>query len=249
MELTYTNNKLTIDEGYEKISDASTMIKLRSDLDNVVFFGILTLTNGLTKTIQFVKKNNFYLAKLIIQDHELTVLIGSTFKLKIMSASFDMTSNTVRPVFDVPSINLTVMKYHDYETAELHKEITELRAAFSSLLKGNSLGIEVKGNKDYIKAGMVPIALDNGEFIAAFPFQDMVKKINGIEAVDNQINIDAEDIPYKDVTVGQYLYDINDLQQQLYSVIKTISDQLSMLRQRVDKLDFEFEQYKNKGTL
>lgn len=250
MELTYKKDKLTIDAGYEIIDNAASIVTVRSDIIGANIFGILTLSNGLTKTIQFVHKTNgLYYGKLIILEHEVAVLNGAAFKLQIGDASFVKTSNVVLPKFDIPSINLSVKRVHDTELADMHKEIAELKQTLNSLAKGYKLGIEIKGDTSYIKPGMIPVAIDGGAFIAAFPFQDTVKRVNGKDPVDNSVELKPYDIPYRDSNLHDYLVDLTKALSEVSDLTRNVADQLSKLRHRVDDLDYRFEQYKNKGTL
>ena len=250
MELTFKKDLLSIDKGCECIDNAASIITIRSDIIDANIFGILSLTNGLTKTIQFVHKmNGLYYGKLVIKEHEVAILKGASFRLQLMDASFGKQSNVVIPKFDIPAINLSVKRYHDTELAGMHKEITELKQTLNALSKGYKLGIEIKGDTSYIKPGMVPVAIDGGAFIAAFPFQDTVKHINGKDPVDNSIDLKPYDIPYRDGTLQDYLVDLTRALAEVTDLARNAAEQLSELRGKVNDLDCRFEAYKNKGTL
>jgi hypothetical protein len=193
--LTY-DGKLNYNGGI--IKKADEVIKLRMDMD-VDCFGVFTLSNDVVKTIQFIKQGDVYHGRLVITEDDLPFIKTNKFQIKIIDNCMSKTSNDVVLFFDEPTIQLTISKTCSREVHALALKIKALETDIKNLTANHRLiGIKIT-DTSYIKKGMVPVAADDkGNFIAAYPFEDSINKINGLESVNRELLIGAKDIPFDD---------------------------------------------------
>ena len=246
--LTLKNNLLSTDRLY--IDSHDSIIELCPDIIDCVYFGVLTLSNNITKTLQFIKINNFFKARLNLYQEELNYLHGSTLKIVSVSSSFTRESNIVRPDFDIEKIKLTIKQSSSQEMSETLKELLILKEKVNALSLGKIVPTVNIANKDYIKPGMTLIAIDEGNFIAAYPFADVIKIVNGQQAVDGVVEIDASMIKYtKERTVEQYLQAIATAVSSQNETLNTLSQEIKSISQRVADLSIKLATHLDNGIL
>lgn len=242
------NNLLSIDKLF--IQSADSIIVLNTDVLNSEYLGILTLTNNTTKTIQFVRFENIFKARLCICEEDLEHLQGSTIKLISISSSFTKESNAVKIDFDINKIKLNIKQKSSKELIELRKDLIKMQSQLEALSLGKLVPTVNIANKDYIKPGMILVAIDNGNFMAAYPFADVIKEVNGQQAIDGVVEIDASMIKYNiERTIAEQLDIIGQGVLKQNEVIKTLSEQVVTLSKRVADIDIELATHLDNGII
>ena len=243
------NNNLTTSESII-IDSHDTILTLQADKLGCTYFGLITLTNKVVKTIQFVNTNTYFKARLLLTKEELQFLDNAT--LKILSVSLEMTqeSNELHLTFNKEKILLTIKQQTSDEIAELKRTIVSLQEKLDALSLGKPLtSLNIK-NKDYIQPGMTLIARDNNTFIAAYPFVDIITNINGQVAVDGIVNIDASMIKYTtERTIEEQLKIIGEAIKVQNQTIKVLSTELNMLSKKLADLTVKVETHLDNGII
>ena len=246
--LTFKNNLLTSDKFY--IDTPDSIIELHADVTDCNYFGILTLTNGVTKTIQFVKFNTFFKARLSLYEEDLNFLQGATLKLLSVSSTFSKESNCIKPEFNINKIKITIKQNASKELSELKKEVLQLQNKLEALSLGKLVPAVNIANKDYIKPGMILVAIDDGNFMAAYPFADIVTNVNGQTAVDGVVELDASMIKYTvERSIAQQLKVMGEAISAQNNLIVTISGELASLSQRVADLTIKLATHLDNGII
>ena len=248
MELILNDNKIEFSVR-DPISDANSTIVLYAKVEADIF-GILTLSNNATKVIEFVKfSEGKYKARLYFESEDIPYIKDSTFHLRITSVGFETTTNKITPLFNLQQLKYSVRTIYNQELAELKAQIVTLKRGVEALAKGKAIGIKIKSDDSYIKEGMIPVALPNGEFIAAYPFNDHVKSINGVQAVGGEVNLDCKDIDYNGVTLEQYIKNLSEAINSVDKKLDVVAKSDAALRKRLDDLELAFGAYKNSGLV
>ena len=232
------------------IDSPDYILRLTTDTPECNYFGVLTLTNKVVKTLQFVKFNNEFKARLSLNSEDLNFLQGSTFKLISVSSDFSKESNLLTLNFDVNKIKLTIKQYCSIEILELKKQISTLTTKLEALSLGKLVPNVNIVNKDYIQPGMILVAVDNGNFMAAYPFADIVTNVNGQQAVDGVVEIEASMIKYNtERTIEEQLKIIAKAVQTQNSTIKTIAGELGTLSKKVADLEIKLATHLDSGIV
>jgi hypothetical protein len=232
------------------IDTADYIMELTPDVLDCEYFGILTLSNKTTKTIQFIRFNTIFKARLIISEEELPLFNNVSFKLLSVSSSFSKESNSINLNLDTNKIKLTIKQSVSKEMSELKKSLIQLQTKVETLSLGKLVPTVNIANKDYIKPGMILVAIDNGNFMAAYPFADIVKEVNGQHAVDGVVEIDASMIKYNiERNVEQQLKIMGEAILNQNDTIKTLAGELINLSQRVADISIKLETHLDNGIL
>lgn len=232
------------------IDSPDFIFHLTTDTPDCNYFGVITLTNKVVKTLQFIKFNNEFKARLSLTTEDLNYLQGSTFKLISVSSEFSKESNLLSLNFDINKINLTIKKESSKEILELKKQISILTTKLEALSLGKLVPNVNIVNKNYIQPGMILVAIDNGNFMAAYPFADIVTNVNGQQAVDGVVEIKASMIKYNtERTIEEQLKVIAKAVQTQNSTIKTIAGELGTLSKKVADLDIKLATHLDSGIV
>lgn len=232
------------------IVNSDSIINLYSDIDTIIF-GIFTLTDGSTKTIQFLNNTPNKKARLTIAENELTLLSNVTFKLHLVSNTGTYTTNSIQIYFDVDKLKLDVKRRSTKELLEVSKELKLLEKKIDTIINNNRL-LEINiVNLDYIKPGMIPVALDDkGNFSAQYPFLDVITNINGQTAVDGVVNIDASMIKYtQDIMLDAYIKQLAETVKAVTEFSKTISQTLMSTVDSLKDLRIKVETHLDNGSI
>ena len=178
------------------ITKADSIISLEM-VEDVACFGILTLSNEITKVIQFIRQGDSYKARLILLEEDIPYINDNILYLNLIDNSLVKKTDKIKLIFDSPTVQLNVKRKISKEIQELTMKIKDLENQISNLTKNHRLmGLKLP-DLSYIKKGMIPVAADDkGNFIAAYPFEDSINKINGLDSVSREILITAKDIPF-----------------------------------------------------
>lgn len=178
----------------EVFKSADVVFKLQSDYD-VFITGVLVLSNGLNVTIPLNKEGLLFKGKLTISKDILPFLNNSKFFVYISNLNLSSQSNSVGIIFDVPKISALIKKEVGEEIKSLFVKVAELESQLYKLSNKGILKNAPVINKEDIKPGMIPVATATGEFTAAYPFADIVKKINGVGAINEAVLLTLGEIP------------------------------------------------------
>lgn len=235
--LQYKNNNLTIES---EITSADSIIKLISDI-NAVFIGILTLSNGTNKVLNFIKENNLYKTRLLITEEDLPYLNSCSLYLSLVSGTLSGNTNKVNIKFNVPKIKQTIKVSSSNDIKDLKISLTQLEARITELLT-KTPGFIVRNletaNSNYIKPGMIPVAIDEtGKTIFQYPFIDHVTEINGQKTVNSAILLTAKDIPIEQTDVESAIKAHTEALKELNNFMKTISEELKVTKNKVAEIE------------
>jgi len=248
--LSYTNNILSYSE--DVIISNETIITLSTDISDAIIFGKLSLNNGTLKTIQFMQYSETeYKAKLILTEDIKNYLPGSYFNLILINETGTMETNLVKLNFDLEKINFSLNTHISQEYVSIIKNIAALEKAVNSLSLGHVIDNIKINNQEYIKKGMILQAIDdNGNFVAVYPFIDIVKEVNGQKAVNNSINLDASMIQYNQKkTIADVIVDITDAIRALNDTLVAQSNAIKDLRNDVSELSETLHRHLNDGIV
>lgn len=230
----------------EVFKNADVIFKIQSEYE-VQLTGVLVLSNGVNITIPLQNEGLIYKGKLTISKDILPFLNRPRFFVYKSDLNNSSQSNDVEIVFDIPKITIAIKKEVGEEIKQLSIRIAELE---SQLIKLSSKGILKNApviNKEEIKPGMVPVATATGEFTAAYPFADIVKRINGIGAINEAILLTLAEVPYEAngknaKEVVQLLLEIVKGQAE---VIQTILKSQEKIIQDIKDIKLDFAEHKN----
>lgn len=247
--LKYENNLLKLKSKH--ITSSDSIIKLESDVDAAIL-GVLVLSDGSKKAIQFVKADDCYIARLIITEDDIHLLGASKFYIELINAEFQKSSNIVSIKFDIDSIKLDIKKKISNEYKELLERFNKLESNINDLKSSKVLdGVNIV-NKSLIQPGMIPVAIDNkGNFVALYPFANNITEVNGQHAANGIVVIDATMLKYKakDISVETALQSQADAIVALKDLLDKISENLKTLAERLNELDYKVEQHINNGII
>lgn len=246
--LTLNNNTLHT-EGFI-ISTHDFTFTLKADID-CQYFGILTLTNNTTKVIQFVKFPSLYKARLLIATEDLDYLKGSTLKILSTQNTFSKESNHINLEFDIDKIKLTIKQSISKDILALTKIVNQLNQRVDSITLGKLIPNVNIVNKDFIKEGMVLVALDDkGNFTAAYPFANVITEVNEQKAVDGVVIIDASMIKYSDErTIKQQLQIVTEALSKSLQVNKALSEELTNVKKDLGALTMAVNKHLDSGIV
>ena len=248
--LEYINNNLTYSG--DIIISNETIISLTTDIENAVIFGKLSLTNGFNKTMQFIKySDTTYKAKLLLTEDMKSNLQGSYFNLILISETGTMESNLIQLNFDLEKINFSINSSTSQDYVAIIKNIAALEKTVNSLALGHIIDNIKINNQDYIKKGMILQAIDdNGNFVAVYPFIDIVKEVNGQKAINNSIILDASMIQYNQKkTIAEAIVDLTDAIRALNDELNTHSNAIKRLQDDVTELSETLHRHLNDGII
>jgi hypothetical protein len=222
------NNVLSYDN--EVIKSPEAIFKLKTD-KQVSYIGHVTLNNGIKLSFPFIEEGLIYKGKFTISKDILPFLIGSALSVTMTDLNFQSTTNSVQVVFDLPFITLNIKKEIGEELKTLSVKVAELESQLHKLSNKGILKNASIVNKEDVKPGMIPVATVTGEFAAAYPFADVVKKVNGLKAVNESLLITLKDIPF--VANGQ---SSKDVVQLLLEVVKGQAEVIQAILKTQEKI-------------
>ena len=247
--LTLKENKLSAVENFT-ITKHDYTITLTPDNLDCHYFGLITLGDKTTLTIQFKKVDSCFKARLVLTKETLEVLDNSCLKIISISSNFERESNSIPLYFDRENISLTVKRSASTELSELKRQILSLESKIDALSLGKPVtNIDIQ-NKECIKPGMTLVAIDNQTFVAAYPFVDIVKEVNGQVAVDGVVNIDSSMVKYNtERTVEDQMKIIGEAIKAQHNSLQIISSELTALSKKIADLTVKIETHLDNGII
>ncbi len=235
--LKYVSNKLTIDNTIEQ---ADNILYLQTDTDTN-YIGVLTLSNGATKSISFIKENKFYKARLLITEEDVSYINKCTFHLILIDGNTSKTSNTVNINFNVNKVKKTIKLSASHDIKDIKISIAQITKRLEDIVsKAPSFTVTpiTPINTSYVKPGMIPVAIDEtGRCIFQYPFIDHITEINGQKTTNNAILLTAKDIPIEQTDVATAIKAHTEAIKELNNLMKTLSSELKSTKNKVADIE------------
>lgn len=242
-------NKELIYSGSQIVS-SDTVLNLESDYDCKIL-GVLDLSNGDNKIIEFTKIDGLYMGRIIVNVDDINYIKDNSFKLILISGKLSEETNSVKLSFDIQKVKTDIKVVSSNEIEELRKKVASLESVIDSIKKGNVLGQLPITNKKFIKPGMIPVALDeDGNFSAEYPFANHVTKVNGQSAVDGAVKIDSGMIKYSnEKSVELVIKELSDIVIQLNELMQVVINNQKEIRNKLDETAIKLETHITNGII
>jgi hypothetical protein len=202
--------------------------------------------------VQFTQKSStVYSARVRIDPEILKTVEAATLSIQVISGTFSQSiPNQDLPV-DKAKIAQSISLIKHKEIQELRLQVLELREILKSLTEGRALTKLSLQNTDAIAPGMVPVAVDSsGTFIAAYPFNDMIKEINGVTPVGSAIKLFAEDIPLDSgISMQEAWASYLQTASKILEYIFKIENQISSLNTKLKEVETSLAAHMNTGII
>lgn len=236
------------------ISSTDNLLTLVADkeFDSTIFGRVKLLPSKIEIVIQFTKRSaTIYASRLRIDSDILQDIKTATITFEEVSANFSRTYPEESLPVDAESIKSCIITTKYKEVLELKLLVRELQETIKALTKGSVItAIDLK-NKNSIAPGMVPVAIDEkGTFIGAYPFNDMIKSVNGITPISGELRLSADDIPLLTGMSLQEAWQSNiETTTKILSFITTIETQLSSINARIKDIETQLATHINTGII
>jgi hypothetical protein len=235
--LKYKDNILTINS---TITSHDTVLKLVSDIDCVIA-GLIEFSNKSYKTLNFIKENDYYKARLIITQEDLPYLDGATFAVAAIDSNTSKASNKVPIKFDVAKIAKTIKVASSNDIKDMQIKLSQLETTIHKISNNNFTfkytNVPIEGF-DYIKPGMIPVSIDNkGNCMFQYPFANIITEINGQKTVNSAIMLVAKDIPIEQTNVEAAIKAHTEAIKELNNLMKTISSELKSTKNKLASVE------------
>jgi hypothetical protein len=221
------------------ITSADTLLKLQSDIE-CIFVGILHLDKGITKTLPFTKTGNYHTSRLVISEDDFKYITNPKFSLMLIDGETIQTSATIPILMDTTKIRLDLKIKYSKEIQDLTVKLNQVSKTLNDLLqKGIINGINILGY-EYVKPGMVPIAIDDkGNCMFQYPLANIISELNGLKTSDGTLRLEAKDIPTGKTDVETRLNTISTTITELGKHIQGLANTVKELSAKVGKLDYK----------
>ena len=247
-------NKNNLEAIDKRITSSDSLIILQTDLEDVTIFGIVKFFDGTKKVIQFIndKENSGKkFARLIIREDDIKYLESANIYLEKINGEMSKKTNIVPIEFDISLIKTDIKIHYNEEFKEVLEKVNELAEKIQYNTISKIAPALLVSNKDAIKKGMVPVAIDdNGHFAAMYPFADHVVSVNGVTAANGAVVIDSSMIQYKTgKSVEKSIDDLAEASKALADALRELSNIVTTLNSRADELDMRLTQHINNGII
>lgn len=249
MNLKFENNLLKLID--PKITSADTTLTLQSDIEAPSIFGILILTNGVKKFIDFTLIDGIYKGRLVITSDELPYVKTSKFQLVFIDNEMEQKTNFVSFQYNIELIKKDIRLKVSDELEKLNVSIKKLESVVDSILTSKVIKELKVQNKDYIRPGMIPVAIDaNGNCVMSYPFSNHIVEVNGQKATNGVVTVDASMIKYNlGKSVETSLDEHAEAIASIGAALLEISNSLKDIRQHIDEVDIRLSQHINNGII
>lgn len=233
----YNNSELIINNLI--IESADTLLRLQSDID-CILVGVIQLANGITKTVPFTKTTCYHTARLIISEEEFKYFTSPKMSLvAIEGESYKQSPSVPLPV-NLAKIKLDLKIKFSKELQDLTIKLNQVTKTINDLLqKGTINGINILGY-EYVKPGMVPIAIDDkGNCMFQYPLANIISELNGLKTADGTLRLEAKDIPSGKTNVEARLNTLANTVSALGKHVQTLADTVKDLNNKIGDLDYK----------
>lgn len=252
MRLTLKDNFLKAIDN--KIVSSDSIVRMKVDKD-VICIGVLEFFNGAKKIIEFVKESEeseYKIGRLIIDEADIEYLSSVRFYIQSINGSLKTNSNVIQIKFDTSLIKTDIKRNISNQYKDVIEQLKLLEEKVNILTTGKILTKINILNRDAIKPGMIPVAVDNeANFVALYPFSNHIVEVNGQRAANGAVLIDATMIKYKKnkKTIEEALDDQANAIVSMNELINTLIDSAKEIRNKVDELDMRLSQHINNGII
>lgn len=220
--------------------------------DSTIFGRVTLLPSKIEVVTQFTKRSStIYVSRLRIDADLLRNVEAATINIELVSSTFSKKFPQQDLPVDKEKIKQSTFAAKHKEVQELKLQLRALEETLRALTEGRALTKISLKSTDSIAPGMVPVAIDDkGNFIAAYPFNDMIKDVNGVTPVSSSLKLMAEDIPMESgVSIQEAWYSYIQTTTKILSYLDTIEDQLSQVNQKLKDLETDFTTHLNTGVI
>lgn len=237
----------------EEINSSDYILRLKSDIKTTIL-GLLILPDGTFKTVQFIDKDDesdIKIARIITTDKEFPYINKMKFQLVLINGTLEEKTNIIPLKFNKELIKTDIKKALSNEYKELMTKYIALDDKINAIKLGNFVQKIDVVNKDVIKPGMIPVAVDNeGHFTALYPFANNITNINGQQAANGVVVIDASMIKCSsNKTIEQTFSDTASAIKALNNLVTEVINNQKEIRKKLDDLDVQISQHINNGIV
>lgn len=228
----FTTTNLTIES-------SDTLLRLQSDID-CVLVGVIHLQNNITKSIPFTKTNNYHSARLVISEEDFNILSNPSISLIVIEGNSHKQTPKEKLKVNLAKIKLDLKIKYSKELQEVTIKLNQVSKTLNDLLqKGTINGINILGY-EYVKPGMVPIAIDDkGNCMFQYPLANIISELNGLKTADGTLRLEAKDIPTGKTDVETRLNTISTTVTELGKHIQGLANTVKELSAKVGELDYK----------
>ena len=221
------------------IESSDTLLKLQSDID-CILVGVIKLNNGVTKTLPFTKTGNYHTARLIITEEDYQHLNSPDFCLVVIEGESYKQTPSVTLNTDLIKIKLDLKIKISKELKDVTIKLSQVTKTLNDLLQKKTInGINILGY-EYVKPGMVPIAIDDkGNCMFQYPLANIISELNGLKTADGTLRLEAKDIPTGKTDVETRLNTISTTVTELGKHIQGLANTVKELSAKVGELDYK----------
>lgn len=246
--LKYKDSILTL-ENQETITDAKFTLAVECDQD--VGISVIIDLGEASICESAMQSNGIYYATFALPYDLIDLCSKAKAYLVVYNTSYNAHTNVVELSFDTDKIKKNAKKAYYTEVNELKMKIAQLQSELNDAVQGKIIQNIKIPNLDYVKKGMVLTSIDDcGTFVAMYPFANTVTKVNGVEAVNGGVDIDASLIEYKKgITIEEYLTMLAASVTSVNDYVKTIGESLKRVSDKLDELTVEFTRHVSSGII
>ena len=233
-----------------QIKKSDSIIELTADVD-CSYIGVFNFNDGSNKVITFDKIENVYQGRMIIRPEEIPLLKTAMFHIVMIDGPLNESSNVIKINFAIEQIKKDIKKSLSNDIETIYTEIAKINKIISSLKDGKVLDNVNIVNKEYIKKGMIPVAVDDkGNFIACFPFANNINCVNGQRAVNGVVNIDASMIKYiREMSIAEAIKNNSEALLKQNDLLNTVIEAQKDMMKHINELDIKLETHINNGII
>jgi hypothetical protein len=220
--------------------------------DSTIFGKVILMPSKIEIITQFTKRSStVYVTRLRIDPEFLKDVEAATINIEVVSSTFSQEYPKQDLAVDKERIKRSITTTKHKEIQELKAQIRELSETLRALTEGRALTKLSLQNTNAIAPGMVPVAIDSkGTFIAAYPFNDMIKEINGVTPVGSAIKLFAEDIPLDSgISIQEAWVSYLQTASKILEYIFKIENQISSLNMKLKEIETSLAAHMNTGII
>jgi hypothetical protein len=233
-------------------TDTLLIIQFNAAQDSAIF-GRVTLLPSKTEVVtQFTKRTStIYVARLRIDADILQNTKDASIVIEIVSGIFSKKLPKHALVVDEEKIKYSISATKHKEVQELKLKLREIQETLRLLTEGRALTKISLSNTDSVAPGMVPVAIDNkGNFVAMYPFNDMIKDINGITPIGSSLELKAEDILMESgMSIQEAWQSYIQTATKILNYITEVETQLSKINTKLADLETNLTTHLNTGVI
>ena len=233
-------------------TDNLLTIHTEQEQDSTIFGRVTLMPIKTEIVVQFTKRNpTLFVARLRIDADLLQQVESATITIEVVSNIFSKKSTYQNLPVDRDKIKNFIVTAKNREVQELKLQIRSLEETLRSLTEGRALTKISLKNTDSIAPGMIPVSIDNkGNFVAAYPFNDMIKDINGVTPIGSSLKLVASDIPMDSgISIQQAWYEYINTITEVLNYLSAIEDQLSKVNEKIKTIETNLTTHLNTGVI